>query len=217
LEDRPTVPANIVTYTADQNSNVVLSKNPSLKVSGGANTDFGQSVENFVVDNAALKEEIVNAVIAAVEARESDMQRAVMRAALPIGTIVMWNGETTSIPCGWQIVSNLVGRFPVGAGDGGETSYSVGATGGEAKHVLTVKEMPEHKHGSGTDVYYGNRAEDHGGGMQSYWTGSGDDRKIEKSNWTEVVGEGIAHENRPPYYAVYFIKKTSNCKNSYED
>jgi microcystin-dependent protein len=135
------------------------------------------------------------------------MQLAVMQAAVPIGTIVMWNGAVTTLPCGWAIVDDLKGRFPVGAGDG--SGYDIGATGGENGHVLTVDEMPKHNHGmwlknSGTRFT--------GGGSASALN----DSDIADGTPTGDTGKGIAHENRPPYYAVYFIKKTSNCKNSYE-
>lgn len=60
----------------------------------------------------------------------------------------MWSGASTSIPTGWVLCNgtnntpDLRDRFIVGAG----SSYSVGATGGEASHTLTVDEMPSHSH-----------------------------------------------------------------------
>jgi microcystin-dependent protein len=81
---------------------------------------------------------------------------------LPRGVIVMWSGSITSIPPGWALCDgrtytapdgtlvttpDLRNRFIVGAGD----EYSVGATGGEKYHTLTVNEIPSHTHtGSGT-------------------------------------------------------------------
>jgi len=76
---------------------------------------------------------------------------------LPRGVIVMWSGSITSIPPGWALCDgethtapdgtqvttpDLKDRFIVGAG--GE--YSVGATGGEKYHTLTVAEIPSHYH-----------------------------------------------------------------------
>ena len=61
----------------------------------------------------------------------------------------MWSGTSTEIPTGWLLCDgqnntpDLRDRFIVGAGN----SYSVGNTGGEATHTLTVAEMPSHSHG----------------------------------------------------------------------
>lgn len=60
----------------------------------------------------------------------------------------MWSGASNNIPAGWALCNgqngtpNLVDRFIVGAG----SSYSVGATGGEATHALSTSEMPSHNH-----------------------------------------------------------------------
>ncbi len=82
---------------------------------------------------------------------------ALATSAIPRGVIVMWSGAAAAIPAGWALCDggtytapdgtsvttpDLRDRFIVGAGG----SYAVGATGGEATHVLTVDEMPAHTH-----------------------------------------------------------------------
>ena len=68
--------------------------------------------------------------------------------SLPAGGIIMWSGAISDIPSGWAICDGTNGtpdlrnRFVVGAGG----SYNVQTTGGEATHVLTVAEMPNHTH-----------------------------------------------------------------------
>lgn len=124
---------------------------------------------------------------------------------VPIGGIVMWNGPTNAIPSGWAICDgrtnnghvtpDLLDRFLAGAGD----DYSVGSTGGEETHVLALEEMPEHSHRYAyrNDIhgYHGTERDDRGFWKQAKLEGTGD------------TGGGGAHENRPPYYAVYFIMR----------
>ena len=66
----------------------------------------------------------------------------------PVGGIILWSGSTSDIPTNWHLCDgtngtpDLRGRFVIGAGG----SYSVGNTGGESEHTLTVDEMPSHNH-----------------------------------------------------------------------
>ena len=78
---------------------------------------------------------------------------AFVHTVLPIGVIVMWGGQISAIPSGWQLCDgsngtpNLRGQFIVGAG----SAYSPGDTGGAASVTLDATQMPIHTHGlSGT-------------------------------------------------------------------
>lgn len=145
--------------------------------------------------------------------------------SFPSGLIVMWSGSTSTIPSGWLLCNgsngtpDLRNRFIVGAG----STYSVGSTGGEASHVLTVSEMPSHTHGLSnlkTDeagahthtydgVNSGTRGQ-YGGGAyfaSGLTTGSAGNHSHTISGEIDEAGESKAHENRPPYYALCFIMK----------
>lgn len=87
---------------------------------------------------------------------------------------------------------NLRDRFIVGAG----SSYAVGATGGEATHMLTEAEMPSHRHRVGSGFADGHVNEAGNNFANSSAAG-----------YTDYIGGGAAHENRPPYYAVCYLYK----------
>ncbi|GAM11327.1 hypothetical protein OR1_03640 [Geobacter sp. OR-1] len=132
---------------------------------------------------------------------------------IPKGGIIMWSG--TTVPEGWALCDgtngtpNLLDKFIVGAGSG----YTLGATGGESTHILTVAEMPRHNHtdaghlhvqpGGWSPLYI-----QPGGGNYSRSSGSGY-ASVDAYGYANIsyTGSNAAHENRPPYYALAFIMK----------
>lgn len=130
--------------------------------------------------------------------------------SVPQGSIIPWYGSPGNIPNGFALCDGKNGTpdlrdlFLVGAGN----LYTLGNTGGENSHQLTVAEMPSHQHDSGWGEHssYGTPF-----GRSNYLVdsrmGSG------KSDWdnagwlTSSTGGNQPHENRPPYYALYYIMK----------
>lgn len=97
------------------------------------------------------------------------------------------------------------GRFLVAAGSG----YAVGSTGGEATHTLTSNEMPSHSHkvyGSWTKTEntVGNNVF-----IDNGWMPLLGGRTYTEPNIAAAVGDGGAHNNMPPYLAVYMWKRTA--------
>ena len=152
--------------------------------------------------------------------------------AVPIGGIIMWSGTAnpfneednpTGIPTGWALCDgsnstpDLRNRFVVGAHSGAgigtdatagpgfdvgngtlSSNYTPGNFGGETAHQLSIPELASHTHQlynqigqSGRSVIGGNNG----------------------SNTTDQqsggAGQNKFHENRPPYYALAFIMRTS--------
>lgn len=84
---------------------------------------------------------------------------------LPNGVILLWYGEEYTIPRGWAICDgrtvngrttpNLRGRFVLGYAADGATgpnypldfAATIGLTGGEQYHQLSLDELPAHNHG----------------------------------------------------------------------
>ena len=114
------------------------------------------------------------------------------------------NGSTTfNLP-------NLKGRVPVGL-DTSQTEFnSLGKTGGEKKHTLTVNEMPSHNHVMNNSSYSDsniNHAVMYGSDLAHvdthYWNYSN------PNLWTSDVGGGQSHNNLQPYITVNYIIKAN--------
>lgn len=126
------------------------------------------------------------------------------KGVVPIGGVLAWT--RADVPDGWAICDgsttnnvetpDLRGLFVRGASDSG----GVGATGGAARVTLTEKQIPPHTHG-----YYMPSGEDEGS-----WASTDNDGhcwKTRTEKTTGSTGGGQAHENRPPFYAVYYIMR----------
>ena len=78
-------------------------------------------------------------------------------------------------------------------------SESIGETGGEKTHVLTVNEMPSHRH----DVAYAGTSGNSYGFVDSTSAGSSGMQR------TSYTGGGAAHNNMPPYVSVAVWRRTA--------
>ena len=142
----------------------------------------------------------------------------------PVGSYYLSENATSPASLFGGTWEQIKDRFLVGAGN----SYGVGATGGEASHTLSVAEMPKHSHTRGTmnitgrvgavagyyneglpaDAFYSS-------GTQGCSRGN-DSRNIAyfdaSRKWTgetSSAGSGSAHNNMPPYRAIYMWKRTA--------
>lgn len=119
----------------------------------------------------------------------------------PVGSIYMSVNATSPSTLFGGTWEQIQDRFLLAAGN----SYSAGATGGEATHTLTKDEMPSHNHyaaiNGGTDSYGQNRTTI--GSFANKAQGYSDSSTI------FATGGGNAHNNMPPYLAVYMWKRTA--------
>lgn len=102
----------------------------------------------------------------------------------------------------WEVDTALSDRFLIGVGD---TASAATSTGGEKDTTLEEKNLPPHTH----DLNYTERAYANG----SQHTGEGSFIAGAKTvNGMITAGSGQKSEsftNLPPYYGVYFIKRTN--------
>lgn len=114
----------------------------------------------------------------------------------PIGSIYMSVNNTNPSTLFGGTWEQIKDRFLLACG----TSYTAGATGGEATHKLTINEMPSHSHG----LKYDNIGAS--GTARSVIAKAGDKTSI---GCITNTGGGTAHNNMPPYLAVYVWKRTA--------
>ena len=105
----------------------------------------------------------------------------------------------------WMVDTLFDARFPVGAGAfaaSGAVAVNGTATAtsivGEDQHTLTVPEIPAHTHNFFPLV----TADANNGGANGVQYGT------TANVATSSTGGGAAHNNLPPFYGVYFIKRT---------
>ena len=125
---------------------------------------------------------------------------AILSRIYPVGSIYLSVDSTSpeSIFGGtWEPIPT--GKMLLSAGDG----YAVESTGGEAEHTLTVDELPSHSH----DMIIKNTNEN-GRTDEANNSGSGSSGFENFATWhTKTTGGGKAHNNLPPYLAVYMWKR----------
>ncbi len=149
------------------------------------------------------------------------MKQYILDTIYPVGSIYMSVNSTSPATLFGGTWSALQNRFLVGAGN----TYAVNATGGEATHVLTKAEQPAltgymqfrqigttnavDAYTSTNNVFsytvnggnkWGNQAQ-----VETNSTSTNKNALITFNNG----GKGTAHNNLPPYLAVYMWKRTA--------
>ena len=148
----------------------------------------------------------------------------------PVGCIYMSVASTSPASLFGGTWERLKDRFLLGAGD----SYAAGATGGAATVALTTDQMPSHTHTPtddtpGTSAYnqYGMQVLRHlsSDSTARWMVAKGSDYYVNAANpsasdygsindvsvkyKTGAAGGGSAHNNMPPYLAVYMWKRVN--------
>lgn len=115
----------------------------------------------------------------------------------PVGSVYISVSATSPASLFGGTWEQIKDTFLLAAGD----TYAAGSTGGEATHTLTIEEMPSHSHA--TNIL---------GGIGGSTTGGYLVARDDCNGWTYVAinaGGGAAHNNMPPYYAVYMWRRIS--------
>lgn len=121
---------------------------------------------------------------------------AMLNFVYPVGSIYMSaNNVSPQVFLGgtWQ---QIQGQFLLAA----SSSYPAGSTGGEAEHTLTNEELPKYTNGQ---VYSGNTNANNVSSWLSVPEGT------DMAYGALSLGGGQAHNNMPPYLAVYMWQRTA--------
>lgn len=135
---------------------------------------------------------------------KSALNTTIWNLIYPIGSIVIkadnsdysnWLGFT------WE--RTLVGRVAVGI-DSSQTEFdTIGKTGGEKTHTLTINEMPEHRHPVNLV------GEDQTGEAVFTWQSGQLTRQYSGNDLARATGGSQAHNNLQPYQVVAYWKRTA--------
>lgn len=124
--------------------------------------------------------------------------------AYPVGAIYLSVNEISPSSLFGGSWERLKDRFLLGAGD----NYLAGSVGGNATHILTENELPAHSH-STNGVAFANPVAD---GVSGYVSMRGVNYSDERPEGAQIpqtlpAGSGAAHNNMPPYIAVFMWKR----------
>ncbi len=170
----------------------------------------------------------ISAPISELQRRVSDLETLgsgaveVINTVYPVGSIYMSVSSISPETLFGGTWEQIKDTFLLSCGD----SYTAGATGGEASHTLTKSELPAHTHGSKTltgklwNIASQSNVALNASGIVSLMSQEGhsvgsdlttdyDGFKIDATHEHSSVGNGDAHNNMPPYLAVYMWQRTA--------
>ena len=164
--------------------------------------------EDALVLRGAVNQIVASVAIADLKNALGIANGATVLDMYPVGSIYQTTSSTFNPQTAWGGTwERIKDRFLLAAGD----TYTGGSTGGEATHKLTTQEMPSHAH----TMYVNND------GSSSSWSPASGTYLVKPDCVTTSTknyggalaqnGAGLdqAHNNMPPYLAVYIWKRTA--------
>lgn len=178
-------------------NNVSLLGSGNISVGSGGTIDIATSwnnpTSNTRVPSEKLTKDSLDAKANSIHTHTASQVSGIADMIYPVGSIYMSVNSTSPATLFGGTWERIKDTFLLAAGD----TYEAGGTGGEAEHTLTVNEMPTHSH---TYMHYQSN-----GSVTEYspsWTSQ---KSAAKS--TSQAGGGQAHNNMPPYLAVYIWRR----------
>ena len=171
--------------TAWEQSGALTSPSPSIS------TPTMNGVANVGTENAYARGDHVH---------PSDTSKASLQDVYPVGSIYM-NASVATNPAvifGFGTWVALEDMFLLGA----SATYPLNSQGGEVNHILTESELPPHRHPASQHVKWVSNSGSIQSATNSYYA-------INDNANTGYTGDGLGHNNMPPYLAVHIWKRTA--------
>jgi hypothetical protein len=141
------------------------------------------------IGSATIAESIKQSIL-------ESLKQTIIDAVLPVGIYISLSAATDPATLwggAWERVDE--GRTLISAG----STYTAGSTGGEATHTLINSEIPSHNHA----IWYPNESAGNNSAQIGYPSVASKSTYYAVGSNTGDVGGGKAHNNMPPYLAVY--------------
>ena len=127
-----------------------------------------------------------------------------LKVVYPVGSIYMSTSDISPYELfGFGIWEQIKDTFLLCSGD----SYAAGSIGGETEHALTIDEMPSHSHTFNRHQLWRTENVPESGESDGY--GVSNKTLTVYLDSTSSIGGSQAHNNMPPYLAIYVWKRTS--------
>ena len=161
--------------------------------------DFNSSGRGMAIGKVSEKDALEVAMDAEFTGNVTVNSKTLLDWTHPVGSIYQSTKSTDPADLFGGTWTRINDRFLLAAGD----TFAAGKTGGEASHTLTVDEIPDHTHSyqyTGQSTVIGTDA------IRLY------DRNGQPNQYTGPQSSncgGKAHNNMPPYLAVYTWERTA--------
>ena len=123
--------------------------------------------------------------------------KAIALLSYPVGAIYMSTASTSPATLFGGTWVAMGGRMLIGV----DETYTAGSTGGAETVTLTLAQMPKHRHGTAARSGAGSLG---AWARIAYPTNSG----TEATMYTDYQGSGNAHNNMPPWIAIFIWRRT---------
>jgi len=161
---------NLGLGTSNPNAKLhIIGATTASKLGGGGFFKLGGNNQHIVMDNTKIISKSNGVTESDLQLQEeghlkvgnhyttntSDVTSG-LSGPVPSGGIIMWSGSSNNIPAGWKLCDgsdgtpNLSGRFVVGIGNNGETSYLSNEMDGSDNISLSISNLPSHNHTGNT-------------------------------------------------------------------
>ena len=177
------------------------SYNTIISDSGNSNREI---VDARVYGSGAISYDTLKLRLDAMQNKIDQMytKDGIVDLVFPIGFVVtLETGIDPNTVWGGKWIRTAKGKFIVGLNESEDEFRTVGKTGGEKTHILTINEMPSHSHGQIVTAGTGGTA------SRTDYNEDAKGQRYPQGTNTNSTGGSQPHNNLPPYETAYVWKR----------